>query len=73
MFHKQDLKRKLVKQAEKKQFSKTEANRRYIVEMEGKVEHVYRGELPFPEMAGQVKRDVLAIVGQVMYLYTVNW
>lgn len=65
MFHKQDVKRKLVKQAE--------ANRRYITEMEGRVEHIYRGDLPFPSMAGQVKRDVLAIVGQVMYLYTVNW
>lgn len=73
MFHKQDVKRKLVKQVEKKQFSKTEANRRYITEMESRVEHIYRGDLPFPSMAGQVKRNVLAIVGQVMYLYTVKW
>jgi 1-deoxy-D-xylulose 5-phosphate reductoisomerase len=59
--------------AKAKKMSKGEANRQFIRAMNGKAEHVYRGELPFPAMAGQAKREVLAIVGQVMYLYTVNW
>ena len=73
MFHKQDLKAELQEKAEKKRISKTEANRQYIRQMNGRVEHVYRGELPFPEMANRVGDEVLAFKGQVMYLYTQRW
>lgn len=73
MFHKQDLKEELKTKAEKGKISKTEANRQYIREMNGRVEHVYRGELPFPEMSNRVGDEVLAFRGQVMYLYTQQW
>jgi|AntRauTorcE11897_2_1112592.scaffolds.fasta_scaffold07196_6 hypothetical protein len=73
MFNKYETKLDLEAKAKAKKMSKGEANRQFIRAMNGKAEHVYRGELPFPAMAGQAKREVLAIVGQVMYLYTVNW
>ena len=73
MFNKHEIKQTLKAKAEAKKMSKGEANRQFIRAMYGKLEHVYRGELPFPAMAGQAKREILDIVGQVMYLYTVNW
>lgn len=73
MFHRQELKSELQAKADKKQISKTEANRQYIRQMNGRVEHVYRGELPFPEMSNRVTGEVLACNGQVMYLYTQQW
>ena len=73
MFHKQDLKEELKTKAEKGKISKTGANRQYIREMNGRVEHVYRGELPFPKMSNRVGDEVLAFRGQVMYLYTQQW
>lgn len=73
MFHKQDLKQELKTKAEKGKISKTEANRQYIREMNGRVEHLYRGELPFPEMSNRVGDEILASRGQVLYLYTQQW
>ncbi len=73
MQHKQDIKRTLVAKAEKKQISKSEANRMYVRERNGNVEHIYRGELPFPEMSNRVTGEVLATRGQVLYLYTQDW
>lgn len=73
MQHKQDIKKALQAKEAKKQISKTEANRQYIRERAGTVEHIYRGELPFPEMSNRVTSEVLATNGQVMYLYTNDW
>jgi len=73
MQHKQDVRKELQAKANKKKISRTDANRLYIESMAGKVEHIYRGELPFPDNTNRIGREVLATVGQVMYLYTDNW
>jgi len=66
-------KKKLAEELKSKIKSPGKCNREYIKAMSEEVEHVYKGGLPYPEKASVVKRDVLAIEGQVMYLYTPNW
>ena len=73
MVHKQDLREELKLLGSKGKITKTQANRKYIEAMTGKLEHIYRGELPYPKQSSRVIRDVLATNGQVMYLYTVDW
>jgi len=73
MIHKQDLREELKLLGSKGKITKTQANRRYVEAMAGKLEHIYRGELPYPKQSNRVIRDVLATNGQVMYLYTVDW
>lgn len=73
MFHKQDLKEDLKAQAEKGRISKTEANRQYIRGMTGKAEHIYRGDLPFPNKVRGISDEILATRGPAMYLYTQDW
>jgi len=49
MFNKYETKLDLEAKAKAKKMSKGEANRQFIRAMNGKAEHVYRGELPFPQ------------------------
>ena len=71
--YKQDLRKELKLLCYKGKLSKTQANRKYIEAMTGKLEHIYRGELPYPKQSSRLGKDVLATNGQVMYLYTVDW
>ena len=73
MVNKQELKQDLELSCSKGKLSKTQANRKYIEELTGEVEHIYRGELPYPKQSSPLGKDVLATNGQVMYLYTVDW
>ena len=73
MVNKQDLREELKLLGSKGKLSKTQANRKYIEAMAGKLEHIYRGELPYPKQSSRLGKDVLATNGQVMYLYTVDW
>jgi hypothetical protein len=73
MVHKQDLREELKLSCSKGKLSKTQANRKYIEALTGKLEHIYRGELPYPKQSSRLGKDVLATNGQVMYLYTVDW
>lgn len=73
MLYKQDLKKDLREKATNKRISRVEANRLYIRGLAGILEHIYRGDLPFPEKANRLGGEVLATMGQVMYLYTNDW
>jgi len=73
MLNKRELKQGLQDRVDRKRVTKTQANRLYIEEMNGKLEHIYKGDLPFPESTRGISGDVLAVKGQVLYLYSQQW
>jgi len=71
--YKQDLKADLQNKVKTKTISKPAANRIFVETLEGKFDHIFHGDLPFPEKRSSVMQHVLAGKGQVLYLYTKEW
>jgi hypothetical protein len=71
--YRQDLKADLQSKAKAKKISKSAANRIFIETLEGKFDHIFHGDLPFPEKRSSAMQHVLAGKGQVLYLYTKEW
>jgi len=71
--YKQDLKADLQNRVKTKAISKPSANRIFVETLEGKFDHIFHGDLPFPEKRSSVMQHVLAGKGQVLYLYTKEW
>lgn len=69
--HRIEKRAELKSKVKERKISRTEANKQYIRWInEHQQDHIFRGELPFPEKSSSVTKYVLATMGQVMYLYS---